>query len=143
MIAKPISERLATKYVIDGECWVFTGSTGTHGYGQMSLTLPGGRQTVSLAHRLAYEAWVGPIPGGMQIDHLCRRRLCINPEHLEAVTQRTNILRSDAPSAVAWRTNTCGRGHDLASALITREGHRYCRICRRIRDAAKSSKESA
>lgn len=137
MIAKPIGERLATKYVIDGECWRFTGSTGTHGYGQMSLTLPDGRQTVRLAHRLAYESWVGPIPEGMQIDHLCRRKTCIRPEHLEAVPQRINILRSDAPSAIAHRTNRCHRGHDLTSAYVSPQGHRYCRACRREREATK------
>lgn len=136
MIARPIGERLAEKYEVDGGCWIFTGSTGSHGYGQLSLTRSDGRQTVALAHRLAYETWIGPIPEGMQVDHLCRRPTCIRPEHLEAVPQRINILRSDAPSAIAWRTNRCSRGHDLEHAYVSPQGHRRCRVCRRARDAA-------
>ena len=68
-------------------CWLWTGAT-MEGYGQFSYA--GQSQ---LAHRLAYTELVGPIPGGMTLDHLCRTRACVNPLHLEPVTNRENILR--------------------------------------------------
>src|SRR6266496_2265386 len=73
-------------------CWLWTGKTGRDGYGRIGL---GGRGALVRvrAHRFAYELLIGPIPDGLQIDHLCRVRHCVNPAHLEPVTQRENILR--------------------------------------------------
>lgn len=114
----------------DNECWAWTAGTADHGnarYGQFHIA---GR-TVS-AHRAAYTLLVGMIPDGLQIDHLCRNTLCVNPAHLEAVTQRENILRAirprhvgaerrSAPAATSspLRTPTCDlteRGGCAASA---------------------------
>ena len=77
-------------------CWIWQPKGGgNHGYGQLSRTV-GGRQITLLAHRFSYETFVGPIPEGLQIDHLCSTRRCVNPDHLEPVTQQENLRRRDA-----------------------------------------------
>lgn len=72
-----------------GGCWVFLGATQTRGYG--SVAIGGGRS--GLAHRVAYEALVGPIPAGLTLDHLCEVKRCVNPTHLEPVTRAENVRR--------------------------------------------------
>jgi len=81
---------IAEVYTIDEVtgCWHWGGLVGTHGYG--IIRTPSGWR---LAHRVYYERFVGPIPDGLQVDHLCRVRDCVNPEHLEPVTQAENIRR--------------------------------------------------
>lgn len=85
------------------------------------------------AHRISYELHVGPIPPGYQIDHLCRVRACINPDHLEAVTLQENNRRSNSWSAVKIRQTHCHNGHPLSgpNLKITNRGHRQCRECRK------------
>jgi len=81
-----------------GDCWVWTGSKDRAGYGRTW------RSTAPFpAHRVAYELLVGPIPAGLVIDHLCRNPACVNPDHLEPVTHRVNILRGHAPSIRSHR----------------------------------------
>lgn len=82
------ARRLADNVLLDGECLRWKGSRNWGGYGQISV---GGRQ--QRVHRVAYELAKGPIPEGLEIDHLCRVRDCINPDHLEAVTHQENIRR--------------------------------------------------
>jgi hypothetical protein len=107
-------------------CWEWTGSL-TEGYGQVQS-----EKRKWLAHRLAYVWMIGPIPSGLELDHLCRNRRCVNPHHLEPVTRRENILRGEGPSAQAARLTHCKRGHDLAlNAERAGEGHRRCRVCAR------------
>lgn len=84
----PVADRLAFYTDKTDSCWVWTGTRNDVGYGQ--LTVDGRMQYV---HRLSYEALVGPIPDGMQIDHLCRNTLCLRPEHLEPVTPAENVRR--------------------------------------------------
>lgn len=90
-----------------------------------------------MAHRVAYEATVGPIPKGLQVDHLCRNRLCVNPSHLEAVTPAENKRRGFSPPAINARKTHCIHGHELAGANVyyrkDRPGRRQCRECERIR----------
>lgn len=108
--------------VADG-CWVWTASRDHCGYGKFH----DGRMV--LAHRWSYEHHVGPIPDGLVLDHLCRNRACVNPEHLEPVTQRTNLLRGMGPNVRALHTH-CQRGHLIDG--INSDGGRYCRECSRV-----------
>lgn len=73
-------------------CWTYDGYITPDGYGRLS-SKSGGTTTTRLVHRIAYEEMVGPIPDGMQLDHLCRNRACYNPTHLEPVTNKVNLSR--------------------------------------------------
>jgi len=112
-------------------CWFWTGpmwgGSGEDGqsYGRTSR----GRY----AHRFSYEMAKGPIPAGMELDHLCRNRLCVNPDHLEPVTHRENILRGEHPTARAFRSGLCRNGHPLTVRPISKTGSRICLICHAAR----------
>lgn len=109
-------------------CWHWTGGRNGDGYG--GFQFDGRKQN---AHRAGFMIRYGPVPDDMVLDHLCRVRTCVNPLHLEVVTQRTNILRSTGPAAVAALQQECIYGHPF-SAENTRwrpDGSRMCRTCRR------------
>lgn len=112
----------------DSGCWNWTGTIADTGYGRVRK---------AYAHRVAYEFWIGPIPDGLQIDHLCRNRRCFNPEHLEAVTQRENILRGESPMARHARRTHCVHGHEFTAENTysppSGATHRHCRTCIRNR----------
>lgn len=114
------------------DCVLWTRAISDNGYGKVRV---GDR--VGYAHRIAHEVFVGPIPTGLQIDHLCRVRACVNPLHLEAVTQKENIRRSDSPSGRRFRATACEHGHpfDEINTIRRSDGYRECRQCRRDRDA--------
>jgi len=86
-------------------------------------------------HRIAWERANGPIPGGLQIDHLCRNRWCANVDHMELVTIRENVLRGMGISAMNARKTHCLRGHPLSgeNLKMTPDGRRQCRACERWR----------
>lgn len=112
-------------------CWLWTGGRGDYGHGVYHVTH---RHQVR-AHRYAYEELVGPIPDGLVLDHLCRNPPCVNPAHLEPVTQRVNTLRgATIPAANAAKTH-CVNGHpfDEANTYIRPDGARSCRTCCRAR----------
>ena len=110
-------------------CWWWAGKVNNNGYG----TLPVGRRTlgeahVVIAHRYAYESLIGLIAPGLQLDHLCRNRLCVNPDHLEPVTPGENTRRA----ASAKKTH-CKRGHAFNEAntyIVPGTGRRSCHTCR-------------
>lgn len=108
-------------------CWLWTGSKSTHGYGLFRR----GEQTIQ-AHRAVYELLVGPIPDGLDLDHLCRVRLCVNPAHLEPVTRQENVLRS-LPFRRDTRTAFCAAGHPRTPENVylrrDRPSGRNCRPC--------------
>lgn len=137
-------ERFERKFAkrIDG-CWEWTAyKDADSGYGQFSI----GPSKPAWAHRVSYETYIGPIPDGMQVDHLCRNRGCVNPAHLEAVPPRINMLRSMAPAAVVWRTNRCLRDHELTpeNTYVRPDGAgRQCRECIRIRSARQTARRRA
>lgn len=130
---KPLTTRLFSRLTIDAEtgCLLWTGAINKNGYGYISL--PG--RTMARVHRVMYELFVGPIPDGLELDHLCRVRHCASPAHLEAVTRRTNTLRGESPSALAVRRGACSQGHpfDEINTYWTPTGARRCRACVRIR----------
>jgi hypothetical protein len=128
-----------------GECWLWTASQRGNGYGQFTVNGKG----VS-AHRFAYELMIGPIPEGLDLDHLCRARACVNPAHLEPVTNAENILRGTCPPAINARKTHCPRGHEYTpeNTYVNPAGGRECRACRCISTEAyrarkKSRKEAA
>lgn len=115
------------KYLKSDECWQWTGAKQSSGYGNYRS---------KLAHRVSYEKYRGPIPDGMTIDHLCRNRLCVNPDHLEPVTQYTNSMRGYNPCAINLRKTFCARGHEFTQENIrlikrTDGTRRRCKICAR------------
>lgn len=119
-------------------CWYWDGCH-KRGYGKFQITRPI-RKTVQ-AHRYSYALIKGPIPSGMEIDHLCGVPLCVNPAHLEAVTPRENNLRSNSRAAQNTRKTHCLLGHPLAGSnmQIRTYSHgpaRCCRLC----EAARSRK---
>lgn len=124
-------ERFTAKYTRDADtgCWLWHGAADNHGYGRIKID--GVR---ILAHRFAYEAFVGPIPHGLEIDHLCRTPSCVNPAHLEPVTHRENMLRSNAPPAAQARQTHCIHGHEFTPENTylypPRKGGQPKRACR-------------
>lgn len=112
-----------------GGCSEWSGPKTGGGYG-IFFTYDSGKQRNVGAHRYAYELHVGPIPDGLVIDHLCGTRACTVPEHLEAVTQRENVHRSEGRTAVNARKTHCPQGHPYDEAnTYTYRGMRSCRAC--------------
>jgi hypothetical protein len=121
-------------------CWDWQLRIDRCGYGRVSFPVPDMQGL--MAHRVAYEAMVGPIPEGMTIDHLCRNTKCINPDHLRPATQRENILGSEGVTAKAARRTHCIHGHPFAGDnLLVSKGVRYCRECMRRRYRASRLKQ--
>lgn len=126
----PLTERFLEKIDVTPGCWLWTASKRPNGYGQFKV----GDSPVP-AHRFSYEHYFGSIPEGLQLDHLCRVRSCVNPAHLEPVTQAENIRRGESPPARNARKTHCPQGHAYqGDNLIIDGGYRRCRTCKRKRD---------
>lgn len=131
-------EKLWARVEVTGFCWLWTGETGGGGYGRLHFQGARGQ-----AHRIIYELLVGPIPDGLQLDHLCRIRNCVNPDHVEPVTFKVNQERKVAkwakpkqPTQAAIRKakGLCQKGHVLAvvGVLTSTRGtsiRKQCRAC--------------
>ena len=114
--------------VDSASCWFWTGYLNEHGYGRVLW-----RKRTWLAHRLSYEAFVGPIPAGLELDHLCRVRSCVNPTHMEPVTHGENVRRGEASARKLAKTH-CRHGHPYSGENLIVEpisGSRKCRTCAR------------
>lgn len=113
-------------------CWLWTPPTSKR-YAQFKIA-----RRHRPAHVVAYGILVGDVPAGLELDHLCRVRMCVNPAHLEAVTHHENLLRGNAPAAINKRKTHCKRGHELAGdnlLMVVARGRpsRLCRTCVRAK----------
>ena len=115
---------------VEGDCWLWIGSRNADGYGQVSW---GGRSR--LAHRVAFEAFLGPVPVGLVLDHfVCSNPPCCRPSHMHPTTIRGNVLRGDGLTARKARQTECRWGHPLlGDNLQVSGGKRVCRRCRVLR----------
>ena len=131
---RPCADRFWEKVERTEGCWIWKASLNTYGYGQFFHD-----GSPRKAHRLSYEWANGPIPAGLEIDHLCRTRACVNPDHLEPVTHRENLLRGDTFQARNANATHCPRGHayDYANTKVGPTGGRRCRACDREKHAER------
>lgn len=127
---------------VASRCWCWIGSRLPAGYGRFGV--PGAKYEMVLAHRWSHEYFIGPIPDGMFVDHKCRNRRCVNPDHLEAVTPQENNIRSLPHRNIATDV-ACKHGHPWteASRYISKHGKVDCRICRQISWAKTKARKRA
>lgn len=127
-----------------GPCWIFSGATTSHGYGNFWFQ---GRYLG--AHVVSYLLLVGPVPLGKELDHLCRVHPCVKtiadeygPSHLEPVTRRENLLRGQTLAAARAAQTHCKYGHlfDMANTYITARGNRSCRRCHADYEATRRAR---
>lgn len=130
-----VRARIVNRVQVDqkSNCWIWQRCVQGNGYGRMW----NGKQ-VTYAHRVSYAVFIGPIPGGMDLDHLCRNRRCVNPSHLEPVSRSENLRRGESGRliAAAQRIKThCPSGHPYSgdNMYLNKEGKRVCRTCGRER----------
>jgi hypothetical protein len=115
--------------LLSNGCWQWRGSLANGGYGHYSV-----RRTIFYAHRFSYWLYKGDIPKGLDLDHLCRNRGCVNPDHLEIVTNKENVLRGTGSSAQYARRDRCKNGHKFDDTNTKLRGRaRVCRKCSAIR----------
>ena len=145
---RPAIDRFAEKVAwTDSGCLEWIGATTKNGYGIFFVgqAIRRGNGMV-LAHRWSYEYQVGPIPAGMQVDHLCRNRACVLPLHHEIVTSRENTLRGVSPAAVAAKRTHCPQGHPFSGDnlyIYPTTGARECRTCRRENKRTRQARRAS
>jgi hypothetical protein len=120
-------------------CWFWLGTL-TNGYGRVVRSGHGRRPNIARSvHRLSYIAVKGSIPDGLHLDHLCRVRCCVNPDHLEPVTPRENVRRGLRNQHTSKTQCPLGHCYDSQNTLIKRDGSRRCKTC----DAARARRYRA
>lgn len=145
-----LQERIKANSLVDGNgCWLWQKRLQNSGYGQMTIgSWTDGSRKNTIAHRVSYEAFFGKIPEGLQIDHLCNVRSCVNPKHLEAVTPKDNVHRSNAMFKRQMAKTHCPHGHEYkeGNMYVYPSGHggitRNCKTCmkQRTRDRYAANK---
>ncbi len=121
-------------------CWLWIGGKYWDGYGLVNFTSP---RTTRRAHRVVYETVRGPIPKGLVTDHLCRVRYCVNPQHIEIVSIRENLLRGETSTARNAAVTHCPQGHPYDDEhMFMYNGSRCCRACVNARNRAYRHKHS-
>lgn len=130
---KPSTERLLRAIVVNPTtgCWLYSGSIARDGYGKMNGGLEDPSET--LAHRISFKVFVGPIPDGCEIDHKCKTRGCVRPEHLQAIPHSLNVGLGDYITNHHNRVKThCKRGHEFTTenTIQNRWGQKVTRKCR-------------
>lgn len=135
---RPPEDRFWPKVDASGDCWQWTAAVKDTGYGNFWV---GYDEGWARPHRFAWELLVGPIPDGLDLDHLCRNRLCCNPDHLEPVTRRVNLLRGNTITARWAKRTHCEHGHPLDG--VTGKGRRYCKECGRQSARARGKRKRA
>lgn len=127
---EPVEDRIARKYdIAENGCWEWTDRIGSRGAGGLRV---GGKKGKWVdAYLIAYRTFVGPVPEGLELDHLCRNRKCINFDHLEPVTRRENVRRGVSCIAVHMHKTHCKNGHEFTpeNTYPKRGIHRACRKC--------------
>lgn len=128
-----LTERFESKFIKkgDSECWEWIASISTPGYGQIS---EGGRKGRNLgAHRVSYELYKGKIPNDLVVDHICRNRRCVNPNHLRLITRVENVMIGDTICAKKLAATHCSNGHEYTqNNIYLYNNHRHCRECRKV-----------
>lgn len=119
--------------ITDDGCWLWRGSIDPQGYGRFSVSAA---LRARSAHRVSFNLFVGDIPEGLELDHLCRVTHCVRPSHLEAVTHRENLFRSEAICTVNARKTRCPKGHPYDRTR--KDGSRQCGTCTRERERLRS-----
>lgn len=140
-----LPDRIANKISINSVtgCWEWTACTTATGYGRVW-----NGERSDWAHRVVYKVFRGSIPEDKVLDHLCRTRHCVNPEHLEPVTDRENTIRGDCPDVTRARHRAkrfCKRDHPLfgENVYLSPNGRRNCRKCHVIHKAAYEARKAA
>jgi len=115
-----------------GACWLWLGHINPNGYAQWQIAKT---SKAELVHRIAYRLMYGEIDQTLQLDHLCKIRHCVNPDHLEQVTAKENNMRSTSPTAFNRLKTHCKYGHpfDVTNTLYRPNGGRACRLCKKLR----------
>ena len=123
---KSVEERFWEKVEKTDYCWNWTATKSKRGYGTFRID-----DKMIRVHRFSYELHKGKILNGLTIDHLCRNRSCVNPDHLEAVTIKKNTLRGIGPASQNVKKTHCPKGHKYSgSNLYVLNGTRYCKTCK-------------
>lgn len=138
---KMLFERAMSKVEKTESCWIWKGNINEHGYGRFFSP----DRTNFRAHKLIYELLVGPVPNGLVLDHLCRNRACVNPNHLEPVTIGVNVLRGIGITAMCAVKTHCPKGHEYSveNTYVSPKRARYCRACRYEKSAERSRQSLA